>query len=179
MRSAEGAGPSRHPARTFTALLIVGAVSVIAMLGSGPATAGTRSAFCGPHRTPQSFGGRPVPGFAARLVAAPGSVRAGGFSTFRLVNEGSDELAEVTELVQRRAGSSWIRMPEPSPTFGAIAFVAPRSVSGCSGPSTGKQWRAGRYRYLLEVEAIARSDRRAPIEKHWLQATFTLRRGSA
>jgi hypothetical protein len=156
-------------------MLLVGILPVIALIGPGSAAAGPRAAFCNPHRTLHSFGGRPARGFAARLVAAPGSVRPGTFSTFRIVNEGSDELAEVSELVQRWTGTSWIRMPEPSPTFGAIAFVQPRSVTGCSGPLTGKHWKSGKYRFLVKIEAFRKSHHPTRIEEHWLHASFRLR----
>jgi hypothetical protein len=157
------------------ALLAAGAIVVFAIACS-PAAAAPRSGFCGSGRTIQSFGGHHRQGFAAHLVAAPGAVRAGAFSTFRVVNEGSDELAEISERVQRWTGTSWIRMPEPRLSFGAIAFLAPRSVSGCSGPLTGKGWAAGKYRFLLEVEALEKSSEPSRPKKHWLGAGFLLRR---
>jgi hypothetical protein len=159
-------------------IAVVGVLIAAATMGPSPVAASPRSAFCSPHRTLQSFGGRPVRGFAAHLVVGPGSVRRGTFSTFRVLNEGTDELAELSERIQRWTGTSWVRMLEPYPELGAIVYVPPRSVTGCSGPLTGKHWPPGKYRYLVKVEAFERSPKPTPSELHWLSATFLLRRGS-
>jgi hypothetical protein len=163
---------------TRKAMIVIGVLIAAATLCPSPAAASPRSVFCSPRRTLQSFGGRPVRGFAARLVAGPGSVRRGTFSTFRIVNEGSDELERESGLLQRWTGTSWVRMLEPFPMLGAVAYVPPRSVTQCSGPLTGKHWPPGKYRYLLEVVAFERSPKPTPSEKHWLSATFLLRKGS-
>jgi hypothetical protein len=164
-----------------TSALIICTLAVLigaAATTSRSASATGRPAFCNPHRTRQSFGGRPANGFGAHLAVAPGPVRPGATATFRIVNEGSDELAEGDEIVQRWTGSSWIRMPEAGgPKLLALAFVRARSVSGCSGPLTGKHWKSGKYRFLLRVEAIEKSREPTQPEKHWLRASFLLRRG--
>ncbi len=172
--------PRDRVVRSLTVKALIVGVLIAAVIASpSPAAASLQSAFCRPHRTVQSFGGGTAQGFAAYLVVAPGSVRPGRYTTFRIVNEGTDELSEEGGRVQRWTGSSWIRMPEAGgPTFGGIAFVHPRSVSACTGPLTGKHWQPGKYRFLLEVEAIEKSREPTQPEHHWLGATFLIRRGS-
>lgn len=163
---------------TKKSLSIVAVLTAVMLMGVTPAAASRGSAFCSPHRTLQSFGGEPRQGFSAHLVAAPGSVRPGTYGSFRIINEGSDELAEGDEIVQRWTGSSWRRMPEAGgPKVLALAFALPQSVSGCLGPLTGEHWKVGKFRFLLKVEAIEKSEHPTggPIPTHWLGATFRLR----
>jgi hypothetical protein len=170
---------SRSLIKAAAKVAVLGALIASLIAVSGTASATARSTFCNPHRTLQSFGGRPAQGFVAHLAVAPGYVRPGAIAEYRIVNEGTDELTEDGVVrVQRWTGSSWVRMPEPGddPSFGAGIFVQPRSVTECYGASTGRHWRPGRYRFLLEVRATKRVGGGPQPKVRWLHAPFLIRR---
>jgi hypothetical protein len=164
---------------TAARVAVLGVLIASPIAGSGTASATARSTFCNPHGTLQSFGGRPVQGFVAHLAVAPGYVRPGAIAEYRIVNEGTDELTEDSVVrVQRWTGNSWVRMPEPGddPSFGAGIFVQPRSVTECYGASTGRHWRPGRYRFLLEVRSTKEIGGGPQPKVRWLHAPFLIRR---
>jgi hypothetical protein len=174
---------TRHCDRRSCVRTITGAAGLLSLLAAimllisvQPAEASRHSRFCNPTRTLKSFGatiGRE--GFVAHLATAPGAVSPGRFASFRIVNEGTDELGYGSERTRRWVRGSWITMPEVGPSLLEVSFVRPRSVSRCVGPLTGAHWPPGRYRWDLNVEALDKSGKRSGISHHVVRALFEIR----
>jgi hypothetical protein len=150
------------------------AMTVLLIGGLGSASAKAPGGFCGRQRTIQDFGGHLRPGFAARLVVAPGAVVPGHFAPMRIVNSGADEISiGAGSRPEHWEGGSWVTMPWPPGLLesAVLYFVLPESVSTCLGPSTFKDWPGGKYRWRL---AVRRESRGAPPTQRTLRATFRL-----
>jgi hypothetical protein len=157
------------------AVVVYVALTVLLVGGLDSASAKAPGGFCGRQRTIQDFGGHPRPGFAARLVVAPGAVVPGHFAPMRIVNSGADEISIGTgSRPEHWEDGSWVTMPWPPGLIESAVrvFLPPESVSRCVGPLTFKDWPAGKYRWRLIVR---RESRGAPPAQRTLHATFRLR----
>jgi hypothetical protein len=159
-------------------LLGLAAIGLVLTLPGGPGSSAavTDASFCRPNRTtpvPDAGTGH-HPGFEARMTVGPGTPLAGEQPSIRIVNSGRDLLEWGNQRVDRSVGGSWIPMRLPGgsaePAFSIL--VLPESVTGCTGPETGRGWPSGTYRWTLNVNAVARS---GPDGRHKLRAIFRLR----
>jgi hypothetical protein len=127
-------------------------LAVSCSIGASMTDAATRSAFCSPRRSPESFGRDG----GLRLAAMHRSLPAGRTPTMRIVNPGPAEISFGAECTQRWSKGMWRPMHLPPEFVSGLAlhFVQPDSVSQCLGPLTLRRWPAGKYRWILAIREI-------------------------
>lgn len=167
-----------RPIRWMFCILVLVAVvlGVVLSGGSGRSSAATDADFCQPDRTarlPDAGTGHP-PAFDARMRVGPGVAIAGEEPSIRIVNSGRDLLEWSNQRIDRSVRGGWVpmRMPGGSAEPAFSILVPPESITGCTGPETGRGWPGGPYRWTLHVKAVPRS-RAAEVRE--LSAIFRLR----
>lgn len=167
---------NKHLGRGTVAVTAV-CLSLVLALQLGPRVAqsnGSVDSFCSPSRSVQSFD--QVKGANGAVFVAgpkPETVSAGHSPDFRVVNGAPRQLELVEVRTQRLAKGRWVEVQWPIGALSGfvVTILDPESVSLCMGPTTGPNWPAGKYRWLVAIRRVRNGFGR----RHFIHATFWVR----